>query len=371
MSRHVLAALVVLAAVGALGGRVAHAYPQFQLGLDPTCTGCHLSPAGGGLLNENGLSVAKSLGQFGGAPEAAHGALVGPDWLTVGGDLRFAAGAVEMHGLNGAAFPMQGELYANAKMWKGLSAYVTAGAARGDTNRPLTFLLLREHYVQWQADEGSNLGLFVRAGRFMPVYGLRLAEHDAYTRRYGQTPLYGETYGVAAEYIDPAWEVHATGFVHDPLQDPIERGNGGALYAEARTGAMQLGVQGRYAKSPDEARTAGGATFKWHATPGLLLAAETSVIHQTFTAGSSRNQIASELVASIFIDESWFVDVGLGQFDEDLRAPKVDLEGLDVNLHWFATPHLELLFTNRVQTIDLTKGGRSSGWSLLQIHYRL
>jgi hypothetical protein len=365
--RYLLAALV---AVGALAG-AAHAYPQFQIGMDPTCTGCHLSPAGGGLLNENGLGVASTLGQFGGAPEAAHGALVGPDWLTVGGDARFAAGVVEQHKLNPAAFPMQLEVAANAKLPAGFAVYATVGGARGDGNRPITFLLLREHYVQWQADEGSNYGLFLRAGRFMPVYGLRLAEHDEYTRRYGQTPLYGETYGVAAEYIEPTWEVHATGFVHDPLQDPIERGNGGALDGEVRLGQLQLGLQGRYAKSADEARTAGGATVKWKASPGLLFAAESSVIHQTFAAGGARNQIASELFTSIFFNEHWFVDVGLGQFDEDLKAPKVDLEGLDVNLHWFASSHLELLFTNRVQTIDLTKGGRSSGWSLIQVHYRL
>lgn len=370
MSRYLLAAFVVVGALVAPGG-TAHAYPQFQLGMDPTCTGCHLSPAGGGLLNENGLSVASSLGQFGGSPEAAHGALVGPDWLTVGGDARFAAGIVEQHGLSPAAFPMQAEVAANAKLPKGFAVYATVGATRGDGLTAIPFLLLREHYVQWQSEEGSNTGVFVRAGRFMPVYGLRLAEHDEYTRRYGQTPLYGETYGVAVEYIDPVWELHATGFVHDPLQTPIERGNGGALYGEVRTGPVQLGLQGRYAKSPDEARTAGGATLKWKASPGLMFAAESSVIHQTFAAGGSRNQIASELFTSIFFNEHWFLDVGLGQFDEDLKAPKVDLEGLDVNLHWFASSHLELLFTNRVQTIDLTKGGRSSGWSLIQVHYRL
>jgi hypothetical protein len=56
--------VLTLALVAALGGH-AHAYPQFQLSRDQTCTGCHLSPAGGGLLNENGLNAAEAISQWG------------------------------------------------------------------------------------------------------------------------------------------------------------------------------------------------------------------------------------------------------------------------------------------------------------------
>jgi hypothetical protein len=49
----------------------------------------------------------------------------------------------------------------------------------------------------WRTNPGTPFGLFVRAGRFMPVFGLRFAEHPMYTRRFGGTPLYGDTYGAA------------------------------------------------------------------------------------------------------------------------------------------------------------------------------
>src|SRR5260221_14232625 len=111
----------------------------------------------------------------------------------------------------------------------------------------------------WQPEPGSDHGLYVRAGRFMPIYGLRLAEHNDYTRRYGQTPLYGETYGAAVEYVDPAWEVHITGFVHDPIQSSDEHGNGAAAYGEVRAAkTMSIGLEGRYAKGDDDSRLAGG-----------------------------------------------------------------------------------------------------------------
>ena len=55
-STFTLASLVLgVAAALTLVGGTAHAYPQFQMSRDQTCTGCHLSPSGGGLLNENGL----------------------------------------------------------------------------------------------------------------------------------------------------------------------------------------------------------------------------------------------------------------------------------------------------------------------------
>ena len=72
--------------------RVAHAYPQFQLVKDSTCSSCHLSPAGGGLLSENGMATAEALSQFGTAPEFFYNKLPLPNWLVLGGDFRGAGG---------------------------------------------------------------------------------------------------------------------------------------------------------------------------------------------------------------------------------------------------------------------------------------
>ncbi len=347
---------------------VALAYPQYQLSKDQTCTSCHISPAGGGLLNENGLGVAESTSTFGGAPEAAHGKLVGPSWLELTADLRAAAGFIEDLGPHAGGFPMQAEAAALVHH-EGFSFYATLGVQSGNT--PLKFLQLREHYGMWQSDPGTNHGLYVRVGRFMPVYGLRFAEHNDFTRQYGQTPLYGETYGAAVEYVDPSWEAHLTAFVHDPIQDPVEFGNGAAAYAEKRLGGVfSIGAEGRYAKSTDDARTAGGITAKYWLDP-VLLQLEGQVIRQTFAAGGARDQVVSYLMATWFVHDGWFVDFGLSQFDADTHVTKMDIEAFDANVHWFATSHWELLLTNRIQTTDFGSGGHSSGYSLFQFHYRL
>jgi hypothetical protein len=347
------------------------AFPQFSLGRDQaTCTGCHISPAGGGLLNENGRSMIETFSTYGGNPDPAHGRLDGPDWLLVGADLRAGAGLIYDEKASPNAFPMQAEAAAWAHHGA-FSLYGTFGVVEG--HDLLSFFQLREHWFMWQQHPDTPDGLFVRVGRFMPVYGLRFAEHNDVTRIYGQTPLDGETYGAAVEYVDEAWEAHATAFVHDPLQYSAETGDGGALYAEARFAkAFSVGVEGRYAHSEVDARTAGGATAKyWLDAANLLFQLEGQAIHQTFAAGGSRDQIVSYLMASWFVHPGWMIDFGLSQYDQDTHVPKLDIEAFDANLHWFATSHWELLLTNRIQTTAFTSGGGSSGYALLQVHYRL
>jgi hypothetical protein len=364
----VRAALAIL--VLSVLARVVAAYPQFQLSKDQTCTSCHIAPAGGLLLNENGLALAETMSTYGGAPEPAHGALVGPPWLLVGGDARAAGGLVWNRGPQPGAFPMQADFDAAAR-GDGLTLFAMAGVQRGSS--PQTYFANREHWLMWQSNPDQDHGLYLRVGRMMPVYGLRLAEHDAYTRRFGQTPLYGETYAAAAAYIDPAWELHLTGFVHDPLQESMEHGSGAAGYGEVRLAKIAaVGLEGRYAKGDDDSRLAGGVTAKyWIAAADVLLQGEGQLIRQTFTAGGRRDQLVSYLMGTWFFKQAWMLDIGVGQFDSDLKIKNIDLECVDANVHWFATSHWELLVTNRIQTIGLGSGGATSGYALFQVHYRL
>jgi hypothetical protein len=359
-------ALVVIAVVLAPG--IAAAYPQFQLSKDQTCTSCHISPAGGLLLNENGLMTADTLSTFHQPPEAAHGALVGPSWLQVSADLRGGSGLIYDVGMHPNAFPMQGDgdigIHGHGFTFVGM-----LGLQQG--HDVSTVPVSREHWVMWQPDEGASDGLYVRAGRFMPVYGLRFAEHTAYTRRYGGTPLYGEAYGAAVEYVKSAYEVHVTGFVHDPIQYSAEPGNGAAAYGEVRLSTKaSVGAEGRYAKSDQDRRLQGGLTAKLWLDP-ILLEAEGQVIDQRLVAGGPRTQLVSYLFGSWFVRDGWMVDVGVGQYNEDTHVKNVDIECIDTDVHWFASSHWELLETNRIQTIALGSGGSTSGYALMQFHYRL
>ncbi|HEY4243224.1 MAG TPA: hypothetical protein VGM88_25605 [Kofleriaceae bacterium] len=362
--------LVVLAVLAAVAPR-AHAYPQYQLSHDVTCTGCHLSPSGGGLLNENGLAVAETTAQFGGSSAFLHGAIDPPSWLQLGGDARFAAGGIDARGLAAAAYPMQAEVYANASS-HGFSLALTGGLRSPQEGGSIGHVpWSREHYLMWQQSSGPY-GLYVRAGRFMPVYGLRLAEHAIYTERYGGLPLYGDTYGAAVEYVEHAYEVHGTAFVHDPIASSVEHGDGGALYAEARLGDHgAIGAEAKYSGSDTLHTTYTGLTGKMYIpNADLLLQAEVEVAHDRVIAGGTANRVMAYVLGTIPVANGWLLDIGAGHYTQDTAVAGLYRDCLDTNLHWFATPHLELLFDGRLEALD-HGSGPIGGYALLQVHYRL
>jgi hypothetical protein len=364
------ALVLLLVMVGAVG--TAHAYPQFQLSRDQTCTACHLDPAGSGLLSENGYAVAEQMSQFGTSPDFMYGKLKLPDWLVLGGDLR------DMQGFSRTPqdvlvwFPMQLDVYA-AATYKTLSLHVTAGYRPPQYgNEAKTYVWSREHYLQWQSEPG-NEGLYVRVGRFMPVFGLRFAEHPMYTRRFGGTPLYDETYGAALEYVTPRYEVHLTGFVRDPLIDPVNLDNGVAGYGELRLDDhTEIGAEGMYTASKDDKKTRGGIIGKRYiAAADLLLSGEVQFVNQRIDAGGAPNQLVANVVGSYFFTHGFLFDLALGYFNENLRIKNLDRDAVDGNLHWFATSHLEVVLDTRLEMFAFGKGGPTGGWALVQFHYRL
>ncbi|MDB4953951.1 MAG: hypothetical protein JWO36_1520 [Myxococcales bacterium] len=383
MSRVVLQ-LALVAVLVALASGDASAYPQFQLSRDQTCTGCHISPAGGGLLTENGMAVAEATSQYGTSPEFMYGALKPNDAFAFGGDFRGMGGYLQTPQQYLLAFPMQADLYGNAH-YKAFSLHVTLGyrpkAYANDPNpspfsRLSNTLWSREHYAMWQSDEGSPTGLFVRVGRFMPVFGLRLAEHPVYTRRFGGTPLYGETYGVAVEYVHEKYEGHVTGFIKDPLIDPVQHADGAAAYGEYRvTSTASVGAEAMVEVSTDDKKFRGGVTGKYFMTKlDLLFQGELQVVDQRVngpSGGGAPVQLVGYAMASKFFSKALLLDLGFGHYDENIRIKDLDRDCIDLNLHWFTTSHFEAILNGRAEFLALGKGGPTGAYVFLQAHYRL
>lgn len=356
------------------GARSARAYPQFQMSRDQTCTACHLSPAGGGLLNENGLAVAESISQFGTAPEFFYGKVPTPDWLTLGGDVRLAGGYIQSPEKQLAAFPMQVEAYGNANLGYGFSVFLNLGVRAAQVgNEATTRGWSREHYVMWKQAPDSNGGLYVRLGRFMPVFGMRGVEHPMYVRKWGGTPLFADTYAAAVEYVAPTYEVHATGFVEDPLLDTPEHSSGGAALAELRlTEQLSVGAETMYTQSSDDKKFRIGALAKLYVPSAqTLLQLEAQFANQVVDPRGAPKQIVAALMASRPLGDAYLVDVALNYFNANVEITQLHREALDLNVHWFATSHLEALFTGRFETLAFGSGGPNAGYALVQVHYRL
>jgi hypothetical protein len=387
-----LAVGVVIALAG-----TAAAYPQFQLSRDQTCTACHLSPAGGGLLNENGYNTADAISQWSVAPEFMYNKLSLPKWLMLGGDLRGAAGYFNAGGdpldlavatgqpnVSGSSFaliPMQADLYVHGK-WKGFSLQLTGGARPTQNgNQAATSVWSREHYLMWQSNPDGNDGFYVRLGRFMPVFGLRQVEHVDYNRMYGGTPLYGETYGLAVEYVTPKYEAHLTGYIKDPLIDPVEHTNGVALYTETRLNEkLALGLEGKIDQDTDndlDTYRIGVIAKKYFGGKAdLLIQLEAQAVTERVLDDGGRGapaQGVGYLMFTHFFSTAIMADLGVGYYDEDVRIAGLDRDAVDLNIHWFTISHLEVLLMNRISKAGLGPGagGQWGGWSMIQLHYRL
>ncbi len=365
------AVLAAAAAVVALAGR-ADAYPQWQLSRDVTCTSCHLSPDGGGLLNENGLATAQAIAWKSYEPAFVYGKLDVPDWLVLGGDVRGAAGVIRARDTIAAGYPMQAELAATA-MHGGFSLHAIGGLRRPqEGGSPVHVAWSREHYAMWQQEPGGTSGLYVRAGRLLPTFGLRLAEHVVYTQRFGGRPLYYEAYALAISFVESIFEVHATAFTHDAIASAAEHGDGAALYTEMRIGThAALGLEGKVSISDEQTRSFGGVVGKLYVpSADVTLLGEAQLIRQHIDAGDfETNQIAAYLLASRPLPHNLLLDVGIGHFTQDTRVDGLYRDCVDANVHWFADSHTELLLTTRVERLG--GGDPMGGYALAQLHYRL
>ena len=181
------------------------------------CTGCHFSPTGGGALTPYGRSLSReelsTFGRSGGSGTAGReheflfGALGGaPRRLSLGVDLRPARLDVDTETFSSTRnFLMNAEITAVYRH-QGWTAYGQVGRQpRGDDPRVASF----EHWLGYQ---GAHLG--ARAGRFLPAYGVRLADHTSFTRAPLEFDNDDQVYGLELSYTNDRHLLQATVGAH-------------------------------------------------------------------------------------------------------------------------------------------------------------
>jgi len=183
-ARRALAALGLVAVAAAVT-----AEPIFLSRQYSRCTNCHYSPTGGGLLTPYGRSLSREeLSTFGRSPgpkpqgrehEFLFGALGGATGpLSLGIDMRPSRLRFDLGELTTTRNLLMNADVTAALRHGGFTFYGQVGRQpRGDDPRVASF----EHWVGYE----SERGLGARAGRFLPAYGVRLADHTTFTR----TPL--------------------------------------------------------------------------------------------------------------------------------------------------------------------------------------
>lgn len=177
----------VLASAGlALAASGAEAEPIFLSRQYARCITCHYSPTGGGLLTPYGRSLSRQelsttgrsqpgrpVGNEEGFLWGALGKSLGP--VQLGLDLRPAHLKVDFGGPDVERnFFMNADLLAAVRL-KNWTLYGEVG------RRPLDEGSEIDSYEYWVARQPEQ-GFGFRVGRFLPAYGLRVADHTAFTR---------------------------------------------------------------------------------------------------------------------------------------------------------------------------------------------
>jgi len=190
----------------------ASAEPKFLSKQYPRCTSCHYSPTGGGLLTTYGRSLShRELSTFG-APMPSHDDTAARDTTNPEpGEESFLFGAfgkslgnlqlgietrpsyLHYSSLNfsdNRNLLMNADLHA-AYRYKDWTFYGQVGRELDQTDRHFK-LDSSEYWIGRQPEEGFGF----RAGRFLPAYGIRFADHTSYNRAFLELAQYDQILGV-------------------------------------------------------------------------------------------------------------------------------------------------------------------------------
>lgn len=175
-------------------GLKAFAFPEMTRHGYTHCLSCHTSLTGGNLLNEYGRSLSRELlsqktlagtESHEGDEKFAYGLVKTPDWLLLGGDVRVLQLFMESkEASRGRFLIMQVDLDASAQFdrWRVFASIGRIEPPSSDAGAK-DFVASPRHGIEYlftSAESPDRLAL--RVGRFMPAYGITMAEHTFVTR---------------------------------------------------------------------------------------------------------------------------------------------------------------------------------------------
>ncbi|MCI0450471.1 MAG: hypothetical protein L0Y79_11945 [Chlorobi bacterium] len=193
-----------------------YSYPKFAAYTGEKCITCHVNPTGGGMRNLFGVKYSKDNLFFKFLEKANKTTDINPQitkGISVGGDMRllFVDNQIDTGIPNfNSFFQMQGDLYVNAQVNKYINLVIAPGLYI-PSNFPGQSPLPTKYEIYGMV---SNLpaGLYFKAGRFIPNFGIKVPEHRAYNRQFNDfyTP-YASDAGIEAG-ISPSYFTLSVGF---------------------------------------------------------------------------------------------------------------------------------------------------------------
>ena len=322
------------------------------------CMVCHVSPTGGGLRTPSGQFYGQEVlprwgprpsshatsddnastqgyyrffggfsgWQAGGTPSTQVGDRYGninPDPVfRAGGDVRLLSYIPIGEGKNPSIFPMQAQLYMMGRPHKNVVVYGDLGlrSYQGPMNIlgldlgsvPVAdYLRVRELFVKVDRLPYNS---YVRAGRFNPAYGWRVADHTSFVRRNLGFDQDRQVFGVEGG-INPNYPYVNAALFYQGLDvwpgDSGDTGWGMTLNGGVRELGWQAGGSMQYLASASGNRLTMGPQWAWNLYPVVLMGEVD--FQQNFTTQTS--------TLAGFTEANWLVSWG---FSTHLKLDYID-----------------------------------------------
>lgn len=325
-----------------------HAFPEMVRHNYVNCNACHVSPAGGGLLNEYGRMTAAEVLSSWGSPEEAMFLFGAPDpskltkALNLGGDVRVLQVHREDRAVREGRFiPMQASI----------EGALTIGpiTAVGSFLRPKRDRSFAKEFTRYYLMGNVLESLQVRAGHFVPSFGLNVPYHTVVTRDRLGFGMESERDTAEAHWSGELW--HGAVSVSESRADSrvAEKEKGISGQAEIFfADSHRLGASVWRGESERQKRVLAGAHGLFGFTHSLYWLTEMTVQSKRgkVARGADRetgifhfSRLGYELTKGLHA-------LALEEFAKtDLSRPSTQFQSVGVGGLWYPRPHLELELT--------------------------
>lgn len=312
----------------------------------PTCMACHVSPSGGGLLNDYGRSLSKELMStwgWEGAEKPLFGAVENLEWLRWGGDYRMIQTYLDNSEIRqGRRFEMQKNIEIGIKILNGwlIGTLGNREGPEGITSRG-TFLSER-HFYLWDLGDVTK----VRVGKFRHNFGLYDAVHTRPTKQSVGFGSNSESYILEVSQFSEDHEIFLSadlGRLDVPREFNSEK-SFSVNYARYTTDKSKIGISALVGESQVSRRQllglygVGGFFERW------LLKAELDY-QQSYAAASPSTQ--TDLIAGMtslsYLLFRGFQSYAIFEYlQRDLSDDTTQQRAYGLGIQWLPVPHVNL-----------------------------
>ncbi len=347
-------------------------YPEMIRHNYTSCTACHVSPNGGGMLTGYGRTLSSELlSQFGSEKQAGfmHGFVNTPEWLGVGGDVRWAETYSNTPTVEKARFIFMQADAELAAFVKNFTVVATAGVQEEDSyNYTGSAFISRRHYVMWNANDNITL----RGGKFLTAYGINTPDHMITTRRNLGWDEGSETYNLEASYSNDDFDVFLTGVFGRPENKDLHKDTGVALRASLNLfKSSKVGLGYYYGKNDNEIkRHLAGPYFIIAFSPHFYLLEEVDYQNTSTATISGTSGIVNYTKLGYEFYKGTHVtltqEYSKSNFNNDLSQS----QAYGLGLQYYPIPHVEVGLTYQKRKTDaLYSTFYDFAW--FQFHYYL